>query len=69
MWVCMEFIRDFIDRYNNYMKESKYTKINLPILDYPVNNIPEFSLSLRHLYKTPVESDPNYQIYLYVKEE
>src|SRR4030066_256063 len=61
--------RDLIDRYNNYMKESKYTKINLPILDYPVNNIPEFSLSLRHLYKTPVESDPNYQIYLYVKEE
>ncbi len=57
------------ERYNDYMKESKYEKIPLHILDYPVNNIPEFSLSLKHLYKTPIEEDPVLQLYLYVKVE
>ncbi|OGM09095.1 hypothetical protein A2159_01375 [Candidatus Woesebacteria bacterium RBG_13_34_9] len=60
--------KDLWKRYDNYIKEARYSKITLDIRDYPVNNIPEFSLTLRHLYKTPFESDPNYQLYLYVKE-
>jgi len=56
-------------RYNEYLSEVSYEKVGLSILDYPVNNIPEFSLTLRHLYKTPLETDPNRMLYLFVKKE
>jgi hypothetical protein len=60
--------QDFIDRMENNLKSGQYQKVMLPILDYPSNNIPEFSFSLRHLYKTPHETDPDRQVILYIRK-
>jgi len=46
-------------RSEKIMKQGQYEKITLKIADYPLNNIPEFSLSLNHLSKTRY-SDSNF---------
>jgi hypothetical protein len=56
-----------IKRYEEYLKNAKYELVYLPILDYPSNNIPEFSLSLRHLFKTPETTDKNGMVVMYRK--
>ena len=50
----------FIDPtvFNQFLSRYRYEKISFPILDYPVNNIPERNFGLiRHLYKTPLCND------------
>lgn len=58
----------YISKVNEFTKNSDYQIVSLPVLDYPSNNIPEFSLPLRHLYKTPVETNPEKQVRLYIKK-
>jgi hypothetical protein len=60
---------EFASRIDRQMNQASYAKVQLPVLDYPANNIPEFSLGLRHLFKTPTTDDPNEMVFLYVKEK
>jgi len=54
---------------NEFLKSKKYSKVSLDISDYPANNIPEFSLNLRHLYKTKIAEKPEDGVTLYLNEE
>jgi hypothetical protein len=58
----------FIQRFNRYLSSAKYKIVYLPIADYPSNNIPEFSLGLRHLFQTPATTNKNLMVVMYVKE-
>jgi len=57
-----------ITRFDQYLKNAKYDPVYIPILDYPSNNIPEFSLSLRHLFKTPETNNKNEMVIMYIKK-
>ena len=59
--------KDFAHRIDNYTSQASYEKVELPILDYPSNNIPELSLGLRHLFKTPKSDDPSQMVFMLVK--
>lgn len=59
--------KDFMDKINNTIASKQYQLVLLPILDYPVNNIPEFTLSLRHLYQTPYTDNDSEKVILFVK--
>jgi hypothetical protein len=61
--------KEFVDRINTHMELAEYKEVRLPILDYPANNIPELSLSLRHLFKTPHTENDNEKIILLVKNK
>ena len=58
----------FLQRFDSYLSQDKYKMVLLPIVDYPSNNIPEFSLGLRHLFKTPATTNKNEMVVMYVKE-
>ena len=59
--------KDFIDRMEKNMQMVHYDKVLLPILDYPSNNIPEFSFSLRHLYKAPYTNNDSEKVVMFIK--
>ena len=58
----------FVARANKSFSEAKYERVLLPILDYPSNNIPEFSLALRHLFKSPFTDNDVEKINLFVRK-
>lgn len=59
----------FEERIERYFEQADYQEVRLPIIDYPANNIPEFSLGLRHLFRTPVTENDSEKVILYVKKE
>ncbi|MFH0800443.1 MAG: hypothetical protein V2A66_09730 [Pseudomonadota bacterium] len=44
-----------------------YDKISFPVYDYPVNNIPELSNILPHLFETVASDDPETRLDIYVQ--
>lgn len=65
-WGYLE--KKFTDVASKAVENNKYKQILLPIWDYPSNNIPELSLGLRHLFKTPITNNDDQKILLLVKE-
>jgi len=59
----------FVERMERYMDLSDYEVVRLSVLDYPTNNIPELSLGLRHLFKSPVTENDSEKVILYVKKD
>jgi len=59
---------EFSVKVDKLLKENKYRKVSFPIYDYPANNIPELSISLRHLFKTKLPEKESDQVYIYLNE-
>jgi len=59
---------DFTEKTEKLISSGQYKKILLPILDYQVNNIPEFTLPLRHLFKTPLTDNNDEKTWLLVRK-
>jgi len=57
-----------IDVLNEMLERNKYRKVVLDIMDYPVNNIPEQTLVLRHLFRSPITDNDKVKVVLYVKD-
>lgn len=56
---------NFVKELSSFLEKADYQKISFPIMDYPVNNIPEITLSLRHLFSTPLTEKENDQLTIY----
>jgi len=54
---------------DGFLKRNKYRKVYLDVMDYPVNNIPEFSLMPRHLFKTNYAKNIEDGLLLYLNEK
>ena len=52
-----------------HLDDGGYDLIKLPVLDYPANNIPELSLGLRHLFKTPSTDNDDEKVIMYVRKD
>jgi hypothetical protein len=61
--------KDFVGKIETLLKDNEYETVKLPILDYPSNNIPEFSLGLRHLFKTPATDNDKEKVLMFVKRK
>ena len=65
-----------LEMFQTFLQKNKYHRINLPIRDTRCNNIPELPCSydynepglLIHLFKTPIPSDANDCLEVYIKE-
>jgi hypothetical protein len=51
-----------------FFKRAAYSRVVFPIVDTPVNNIPEVSGSLRHLYVSRKAENPREALEIYVKQ-
>ena len=68
--VIMRKGRDnFVEILQAFVDNGDYEKVSFPIYDYHVNNIPELTIPLKHLYKTKFSESENEQLEIYVKKE
>lgn len=68
--VIMRKGRDnFVETLQTFVDKGGYEKVSFPIYDYHVNNIPELTIPLKHLYKTKYTERENEQLEIYVKKE
>ncbi len=51
-----------------FFKRAAYSRVVFPIVDTPVNNIPEVSGTLRHLYVSRKAEGPREALEIYVKQ-
>jgi hypothetical protein len=56
---------NFLTGLKEFLQRGNYEEINFPVYDYQVNNIPELSLPLKHLFSTPLTDNPDEQITIY----
>lgn len=56
---------NFLTELKEFLQKGRYQEINFPVYDYQVNNIPELSLPLKHLFTTPLTDNPDEQITIY----
>lgn len=54
--------------FDRLLAKAHYDKISFPVYDYPVNNIPELSKNLPHLFKTVASDDPEERMDIYVRK-
>lgn len=52
----------------SYLQKAYYEKVSFPIFDYLVNNIPDLSGPIRHLYKTKMAEDINSGLDIFIKQ-
>jgi len=58
---------NFVKELGSYFSKANYEKVVLDVYDYPVNNIPENTLILRHLYKPIKPSDDSERLTIFVR--
>lgn len=51
-----------------FLGKGRYRKISLPVLDYPVNNIPDLHYGIRHLFQTALAQEEAERLDIYLKE-
>lgn len=51
-----------------FLEKVGYGKIVFPVLDYPVNNMPDLHYGVRHLFHTPLARNESDRLEIYVKE-
>lgn len=56
---------NFVKELSSFLEKADYQKISFPVTDYQVNNIPEITLSLHHLFSTPLTEKENGQLEIY----
>lgn len=54
--------------YQLLMDRAAYRAVRLPVWNHMVNNLPELSFAIPHLYRTPAAWNPSDQLVLFVKE-
>ena len=47
----------------------RYEEIPFPVLDYPVNNIPQFEYPIPHQYQTQFSDDPEQRFTIYLRKD
>ncbi len=45
-------VRNIFERH--LLQKANYEQVAFPVVDYPMNNIPDLQFSIRHLYRTPI---------------
>lgn len=55
--------------FNDFLKKDKYDKIIFPIVNYPLNNIPEFHFKYPHQFKTLYAKNENDKLAIFVKSD
>ena len=58
---------NFVKELESYLSKADYEKVVLDVYDYPVNNIPENTLKLRHLYKSIEPNNDSEKLTLFVR--
>lgn len=51
-----------------FLGKAGYRKILFPVLDYPVNNMPDLHHGIRHLFHTPLAKNESDRLEIYVKD-
>lgn len=54
-------------KYIKFMQKEKYRKISFPVVDYPLNNIPELDYAIKHLFETKLAANEQEQTDIYIK--
>lgn len=60
---------NFVRELNYFLEKGNYKEITLNVYDYPVNNIPEMTLPLKHLFSTPKTDKKQEMLGFYVLEK
>lgn len=60
---------NFVSELNDFLKKGNYKEVVLNVYDYQVNNIPETTLPLKHLFKLPEPKDNSERLSLFVRQE
>lgn len=53
--------------FNDFLKKDKYDEIIFPIVNYPLNNIPDFNFKYPHQFKTLYVKNENDKLSIFVK--
>ncbi len=59
---------NFINELSSFLKKGNYKEVTLDVYDYQVNNIPEMTLPLRHLFATPKTDRQEEKLSFYILE-
>jgi len=59
---------NFVGELNSFLEKGNYQGISSPVYDYQVNNIPDQTIPLKHLYRTKFAEKESERLKIYVKE-
>ncbi len=54
--------------YQQLLQQHEYQPNILPVADHPVNNLPELSFSIPHLYRTPLAKNPYDRLVIFTRK-
>jgi len=68
--IYREYWGNFIPEISKLRESASYSKVSFPVVDYPVNNIPELRRDpIYHIFATPVTGDKSLMLNAFIRDE
>jgi hypothetical protein len=55
--------------FKEYLKKESYCCVTFPVIDYPVNNIPDLHFTIKHLFRTQYTLNPEKQLKIFIRND